>query len=386
MFSLFFIRRPIVACVIAILIVLAGGVAFPTLSVEQYPPIAPPIIRVTTSYPGASAQVVADTVAAPIEQQVNGVDRMIYLESTSASDGSYTLNVSFEVGTDVDIASVLVQNRVSVALPQLPEEVRRQGVVTNKVSTSIVSVIALTPRDPGRTAEFTDLYLANYLVIRVNDEVKRIRGVGDTLIRPGKDYGMRVWLDPDKLRARGLTAVDVNNALREQNVQVAAGVIGQPPTPSGQGFQYSVTTLGRLETPEQFGDIIVRADGNRIVRVQDVARVELGARSYDTLGRVDGVPSALMVVYLMVVSEIYLAAYAVGTFRIHFLRLGPTELRILFAIGTLYLLYRPVVTVFGTQALLFDVSGICAIAGLAVTLLVSAARNTRTLYLRETIS
>src|SRR5262245_52683305 len=159
MFSLFFIRRPIVAAVIAILIVLAGGVAFPTLSVEQYPPIAPPIIRVTTVYPGASAQVVADTVAAPIEQQVNGVDRMIYLESTSASDGSYTLNVSFEVGSDVDIASVLVQNRVSVALSKLPEEVRRQGVVTNKVSTSIVSVFGLCPKEPERTPEFTDLYL-----------------------------------------------------------------------------------------------------------------------------------------------------------------------------------------------------------------------------------
>src|SRR5213594_3481375 len=211
MFSLFFIRRPIVACVIAFL----------TLPVEQYPGIAPPVVRVTTSYPGASAQVVADTVAAPIEQQVNGVDRMIYLESTSASDSSYTLNVSFEVGTDIDIASVLVQNRVSIALAQLPDEVRRQGVVTNKVSTSIVSVLALTPKEPEKTPEFTDLYLANYLLIRVNDEVKRITGVGDTLIRPGKDYGMRVWLDPDKLRSRGLTTVDVNDALREQNVQVA---------------------------------------------------------------------------------------------------------------------------------------------------------------------
>jgi HAE1 family hydrophobic/amphiphilic exporter-1 len=297
LFSLFFIRRPIVACVIAILIILAGAVAFPTLPVAQYPEIAPPIVRVTTSYPGASAQVVADTVAAPIEQQVNGVDRMIYMESTSASDSSYTLNVSFEVGTNIDIASVLVQNRVSIALAQLPDEVRRQGVVTNKVSTSIVSVLALTPKNPTKTPEYDDLYLANYLLIGVNDEVKRIPGVGDTLIRPGKDYGMRVWIDPDKLRARNLTTVDVTNALREQNVQVAAGVIGQPPAPAGQGFQYSVTTLGRLQTPDQFEGIIVRADGNRIVRLKDIGRVELGARAYDTLGRVDGVPSALMVVY-----------------------------------------------------------------------------------------
>ncbi len=297
MFSLFFIRRPIVACVISILIILMGAVAFPTLPVAQYPQIAPPVIRVTTSYPGASSQVIADTVAAPIEQQVNGVDRMIYMESNSASDGSYTLNVSFEVGTDIDIASVLVQNRVTIALPQLPEEVRRQGVITNKVSTSIVSVLALTPKDAQKTPEFTDLYLANYLLINVNDRVKRIAGVGDTVIRPSKDYGMRIWLDPDKLRVRALTTVDVNNALREQNVQVAAGNIGQPPVPADQGYQYTVTTLGRLETPEQFGNIIVRADGNRITYLKDVARIELGARAYDTLGRVDGVPSALMVVY-----------------------------------------------------------------------------------------
>src|SRR5258707_11248333 len=235
MFSLFFIRRPIVACVLAILIIIMGAVAFPTLPVAQYPQIAPPVIRVTTIYPGASAQVIADTVAAPIEQQVNGVEGMIYMESTSAADGSYTLNVSFEVGTNVDIASVLVQNRVAIALPQLPDEVRREGVTTDKVSTSIVSVLALTPKDPAKTPDFTDLYLANYLLINVNDEVKRIPGVGDTLIRPGKNYGMRIWLDPDKLKARNLSTVDVNNALREQNVQVAAGVIGQPPAPRGAG-------------------------------------------------------------------------------------------------------------------------------------------------------
>src|SRR6185369_11517301 len=225
MFSLFFIRRPIVACVLAILVVIAGAVSFPTLPVAQYPQIAPPIVRVTTVYPGASAQVVADTVAAPIEQQVNGVEGMLYMESTSASDSSYTLNVSFEVGTDIDIASVLVQNRVAIAQSQLPDEVRRQGVTTRKVSTSIVSVLALTPKDPQRSGEFSDLYLANYLLISVNDRVKRIPGVGDTLIRPGKDYGMRIWLDPDKLRSRGLTTVDVIGALREQNIQVAAGVI-----------------------------------------------------------------------------------------------------------------------------------------------------------------
>src|SRR5882757_3950521 len=256
MFSLFFIRRPIVACVIAIVILLMGAVAFPTLPVAQYPQIAPPVIRVTATYPGASAQVIADTIAAPIEQQVNGVDGMIYMESTSATDGSYILNVSFEVGTDVDIASVLVQNRVAIALAQLPDEVRRQGVNTQKVSTSIVSVLALTPKDPAKTPEFTDLYLANYLLININDQIKRI------------------WVDPDKLKARSLSTTDVNNALREQNVQVAAGNIGQPPVPSSDGFQYTVNTLGRLQTPEEFQNIIIKADGNRIVYLKDVGRVE----------------------------------------------------------------------------------------------------------------
>ncbi len=297
MFSLFFIRRPIVAAVIAILIMLVGAVSFQTLPVAQYPSIAPPIVRVTTIYPGASAQVVADTVAAPIEQQVNGVEGMIYMESSSASDGSYTLNVSFEVGTDIDIASVLVQNRVAIALSQLPEEVRRQGVTTARVSTSIVSVFALGPIDPEKSPEFTDLYLANYLRINVNDRIKRIPGVGDTLIRPGKDYGMRIWLDPDKLKARSLSTTDVLNALREQNVQVAAGIIGQPPAPKDQGYQYTVTTLGRLQEPSQFENVIVRADGNRVIALKDIARVELGAKSYDSLGRINGVPAALMIVY-----------------------------------------------------------------------------------------
>ena len=297
MFSEFFIRRPIVACVLSILIILMGAVAWRTLPVAQYPPIAPPVIRVTAVFPGASAQVIADTVAAPIEQQVNGVDRMLYMESTSASDGSYTLNVTFEVGTDIDIASVLVQNRVAIALPKLPEDVRRQGVTTNKVSTSVVSVLGLTPRDAEARASYSDIYLANYLLINVNDRIKRIPGVGDTLIRPGKDYGMRIWLDPERMKARGLTAVDVVRALQEQNVQVAAGVIGQPPAPAGLAFQYTVTTLGRLEHAEEFENVIVRADGNRIIRMRDIARVELGARAYDTLGRIDGVPAALVVVY-----------------------------------------------------------------------------------------
>ncbi len=297
MLAEFPVRRPIVATVIAILIVLMGLVAYPTLPVAQYPDITPPVIQVTTNYPGASAQVVADTVASPIEQQVNGVPGMIYMESTSTSDGSYTLKVTFELGTNIDIASVLVQNRVSIATPKLPDEVKRQGVTTDRVSSNIIMVYSLAPRDAEAAKTYDDLFIANYLTINLYDEVRRTPGVGDAKVFPDKDYGLRVWLDPDRLRARGLTTMDVINALREQNVQVAAGAIGQPPVPSGQAYQYNVSTLGRLRDVDQFEDVIVRADGNRIIRVKDVARVELGGKSYDLLARYRGTPAAAMVVY-----------------------------------------------------------------------------------------
>ncbi len=297
MFSAFFVRRPIVASVISILIVLLGIVTYPTLPVAQYPDITPPVIQVTTSYPGASAEVVADTVAAPIEQQVNGVPGMIYMESTSASDGSYTLKVTFELGTNIDIASVLVQNRVNIAQPKLPEEVKRIGITTDKVSSNVVTVLSLAPRDDEAARRFDDLFLANYLTINLWDEIKRIPGVGDARILPAKDYGIRVWLDPDRLKARSLTTMDVINAIKEQNVQVAAGVIGQPPAPPGQAYQYSVATLGRLKDVEQFENIIVRAAGNQVIRVKDVARVELGGKSYDILARYNGTPAASMIVY-----------------------------------------------------------------------------------------
>jgi HAE1 family hydrophobic/amphiphilic exporter-1 len=298
MLSLFFIRRPVVALVISILIVLMGVIAYPTLPVAQYPDITPPVIQVTASYPGASAQVIADAVAAPIEQEVNGVENAIYFESTSASDGSYTLDITFELGTDIDIASVLVQNRVNVALPKLPEEVSRQGVTTKKVSSNLVNVIALSGIEGNAAgAAYDDVFLSNYLLINLNDEVKRIRGVGDTMVFPAKNYGMRIWLDPEKLKARSLTTVDVINALREQNVQVAAGTVGAPPTDTPQAFQLNVTTLGRLSTVDQFENVIVRADEGRILRVKDVARVELGGKSYDILGRNRGRPAAILIVY-----------------------------------------------------------------------------------------
>jgi len=222
---------------------------------------------------------------------------MIYMESTSASDGSYTLKVTFELGTNIDIASVLVQNRVNIALPKLPDEVKRQGVTTDRVSSNIITVFSLAPKDAEVARKYDDLFTANYLTINLLDEVSRITGVGDAKIFPAKDYGIRLWLDPDRLKSRGLTTMDVINALKEQNVQVAAGAIGQPPAPTGQAYQYNVSTLGRLNSVEQFESVIVRADGNRIIRVKDVARVELGGKSYDLLARYGGLPAAAMVVY-----------------------------------------------------------------------------------------
>ncbi len=295
--SVFFIRRPVFAAVIALLVILMGVVAYPTMPVAQYPDITPPVIQVSAVYPGANAQVVADTVASPIEQEVNGVPGMIYMESTSASDGSYTLKVTFELGTEIDIASVLVQNRVSIAEAKLPEEVRRNGVTTDKVSSTVITVFSLAPVNEAATEEFDDLFLSNYMTINMLDEVRRIQGVGDASVFPVKDYGMRIWLDPERLKARNLTTMDVIGALREQNVQVAAGVIGQAPAPQGLAYQYAISTLGRLDDVEQFEDVIVRADGDRLTRVRDVARVELGSKSYDVLARSNGVPAAVMIVY-----------------------------------------------------------------------------------------
>ena len=300
MFSRFFIERPILANVIAYVTVLIGAVTLFLLPVEQYPQITPPTVQVSTNYPGADAQVLSDTVAAPIEQQVNGVEGMLYMSSTCASDGSYNLTVTFEVGTNTDMAQVLVQNRVAIALPKLPEEVQRQGVVTKKKSTAIIMVVAITSPD-GR---FDSLYLSNYATLRVKDVLSRIKGVGDINIVGSSEYGMRIWIDPERLKARELTTEDVVRSIREQNVQVAAGQIGEPPGPATQDFQLTITTLGRLQTPEQFADIIVKAgrgeDANlsaRITRVRDVARVELGGQTYSQWCDVTGKPAAGVVVY-----------------------------------------------------------------------------------------
>ncbi|WP_437228498.1 efflux RND transporter permease subunit [Planctomicrobium sp. SH661] len=289
MLSKFFIDRPVFANVIAIVTVLIGVVALWGLPVEQYPEITPPTIRVTTVYPGANAQTVADTVAAPIEQQVNGVENMLYMSSTSSGDGSYSLTVTFDIGTDLDEAQVLVQNRTAIAEPQLPEEVRRQGVIVKKQSTSMILIIALYSDNP----EMDTLYLSNYATLRLRDELSRVRGVGEVTVFGTANYSMRIWLDAEKLKSHQMTAADVMASLQEQNVQVAAGQVGQPPSDQDIPFQYAVTVLGRLSEPSQFENIIVKSgEGTNLVYLKDVARVELGGQSYDQFTEKEGQPNA----------------------------------------------------------------------------------------------
>jgi HAE1 family hydrophobic/amphiphilic exporter-1 len=275
MLSKFFIHRPIFATVISIVILIGGIVSFGGLPVSKMPEISPPTVQVTAVYPGANAQVVAETVATPIEAEVNGVEDAIYMSSTCGSNGSYTLTVTFEIGTDLDMATVLVQNRVAIAESRLPEEVRRQGVTTRKQSTQILQFITLTSSDE----KLDSLFLSNY-ALEIRDRLSRIDGVGFVQVFGAGDYGMRIWLNPQKLDSLNLTTEDVVAAIREQNVQVAAGQIGAPPAPAGQPFQLTINTLGRLEDADQFRNIILRSEAGKIVRVRDVARVELGAKEY----------------------------------------------------------------------------------------------------------
>ena len=288
-FAHFFIDRPVFAAVLSFAIVIVGTLAIFTLPIAQYPEIVPPTVIVTANYPGANARVVAETVATPIEQQVNGVENMLYMSSQCTNSGNMTLTVTFALGTDLDIAQVQVQNRVAIAEPQIPEDVRRLGVVVRKSSPDLLLGMGLYSPDRSRDT----LYLSNYITREIRDELARIPGVGDITIFGARDFSMRLWLDPEKLSARGITAGDVVGAVREQNLQVAAGVVGGPPLPKGTSqFQYTVSALGRLTAPHQFADIVVKTGGDgRLTRVRDVARVELGAADYSAATSYNGQPS-----------------------------------------------------------------------------------------------
>src|SRR6266849_6712897 len=283
-FSHFFIDRPIFAAVISIILTLVGAISFRALPITEYPEIVPPTVEVTATFAGAAAEVIADTVAAPIEQEINGVDNMLYMISQSVGNGALSIQVIFKPGTDIDQAQVLVQNRVSVALPRLPEDVQRIGVTVRKSSPDLMMVIHLI--SPNGTLD--QQYISNYATINIKDVITRVDGVGDTIVFGARDYSMRLWLDPAKTQARGLTASDVVTALRGNNVQVASGAVNQPPAMSQGGFELAVQTLGRLSTPEQFADIIVatNADG-QVTRVRDIARVELGAQNYTSNAYLD---------------------------------------------------------------------------------------------------
>jgi len=294
MFAHFFIDRPVFATVLSIVIVIVGGVALTQLPVAQYPEVAPPTIQVFAFYPGANAQIVATTVAAPIEQEVNGVENMLYMSSRCTNDGQMSLDITFEVGTDLDMAQVLVQNRVSIAQSRLPEEVTRQGVTVKKKSPSILLCVNLVSPD----GSYDQLFLGNYAAMNVKDELARLDGVGDVSFLGARDYSMRIWLDPQKLAQRSMTASDVIRALREQNVQVAAGRIGQPPAAAGQVFQYPINTLGRLLEKDEFENIIVKTgEGSRVTRIKDIGRAELGAKNYDVNSYLNGKEAVTLAVF-----------------------------------------------------------------------------------------
>ncbi|WP_343716270.1 efflux RND transporter permease subunit, partial [Inquilinus sp.] len=271
----FFIQRPIFASAIAVIMVLAGGISYFLLPVSQFPDITPPQVVVSAQYPGASAQVVADTVTTPLEQQINGVEGMMYMSSTSSNDGTSNITVTFQVGYPLSIAAVDVQNRVSQAASSLPAIVNQGGITIQKQNPNFVLIVDLTSPD----GSVDPVELSNYAYLQIVDPIKRLPGVGNVQIFGERRYSMRIWLDPDKLANLGVTAVDVQNAVAEQNVQVAAGKIGQSPAPAGTAFELQVNAQGRLSDPAQFGDIVVRADPatGSVVRLRDVARIELGA-------------------------------------------------------------------------------------------------------------
>ncbi len=293
-FSRFFITRPIFAAVLSLLLVIAGGLALLRLPVSEYPSVVPPTVIVRASYPGANPKVIAETVASPIEQQINGVEGMLYMYSQSTADGQLTLTVTFGLGTDLDNAQVQIQNRVSQALPRLPQEVQRIGVTTEKASPDFIMVVHLVSPDE----RYDMLYLSNYAYLNVKDEIARLPGVGSVQVFGAGEFSLRVWLDPDRLAARQLTATDVVRAIREQNLQVAAGVLGSPPAPSDTTFQLSVNAQGRLTSEEEFADIVVRAaPGGQITKIRDVGRVEMGANRYALRSLLDNQPAVAIGIF-----------------------------------------------------------------------------------------
>jgi hydrophobic/amphiphilic exporter-1 (mainly G- bacteria), HAE1 family len=292
--SRFFIERPIFAVVVSIVIMLAGVVALFTLPVAEYPDLAPPTIEVAATYPGADAQTIASTVATPIEREVNGVEGMLYMSSTCSGDGAYKLTVTFETGTDLDNATVQIQNRVAAAVPGLPEEVRRLGVTTQKRMPDFAQMLSVTSPD----GTYDDVFLSNYATLQISEQIKRIPGVGGVSVFGAADYAMRVWIEPDKLAQRGLTTGDVLSAIREQNVQVAAGRIGAIPGPGTNAFEYAVSARGRLVDADEFAAIVVRTgEDGRVLRLGDVSRIELGAQNYAMESRVDDRPAAVLAVF-----------------------------------------------------------------------------------------
>ncbi len=291
--SHFFIDRPIFAAVVSIIFVILGGVSFSRLPIAQYPEIAPPIINISGQYPGASADVVASTVVTPIEQQINGVENMLYMSSNSTADGRFSIQVTFELGTNLDIAQVQVQNRVSIAQPRLPSDVRNIGVTVTKSSPDLMMVVHLYSPDKSRDA----LFISNYATLEVTDPLTRVDGVGSIIVFGSRDYSMRIWLNPDRLQSLGLTATDVTSSLQGQNIQVASGVLDQPPSAHQGAFQIAVQTLGRLNNPEEFGSIVVKQTPDAVVRLRDVADIQLAALDYSSNSYLDHDPAVALAIF-----------------------------------------------------------------------------------------
>ena len=290
----FFINRPIFATVLALIIVVAGLVTLNILPIAQYPEITPPTVQVSAVYPGADAQTVAQTVGLPIEQQVNGVDGMLYMSSNSSSSGAYSLTITFAVGTDIDMATVMVQNRVSIAQSSLPEPVIVQGITTRKQSSNIVMMLTLSSKD----SIYDGLYLSNYATLNMIDQLTRLPGVGSVQVMGAGNYSMRIWLDPEAMRIRNLTPDMVYQAISTQNAQVSAGYVGQPILRADNPYQYTLTVKGRLTTPDEFGNIVLKTgQGGKILRLKDIARIELGSSSYNVVSKLSGQPTAAIAIY-----------------------------------------------------------------------------------------